>query len=80
MDILLILYARAKKHVTDQGGKITNEFKLVKGFTYDLPNSSGISSRSDLTFSSADMPPDKVSTLQSNEHINFEADGEVTTQ
>lgn len=24
----------AKKQVTDQGGKITHEFKLVKGFTY----------------------------------------------
>ena len=25
---------RAKKKVTDQGGKITHEFKLIKGFTY----------------------------------------------
>jgi hypothetical protein len=25
----------AKKQVTDQGGKIEHEFKLVKGFTYD---------------------------------------------
>jgi hypothetical protein len=24
----------AKKHVTDQGGKIVNEFTLIKGFTY----------------------------------------------
>ena len=24
----------AKKQVTDQGGKIEHEFKLVKGFTY----------------------------------------------
>jgi len=24
---------RAKKQVTDQGGKITTEFKLIKGFT-----------------------------------------------
>ncbi|KAK3721721.1 hypothetical protein LTR37_002886 [Vermiconidia calcicola] len=51
----------AKKQVTDQGGKITHEFKLIKGFT-------------------ADMPDDKVSTMQSNEHINVEADGKVTTQ
>jgi hypothetical protein len=28
----------AKKTVTDQGGKITKEFKLVKGFTYVLPS------------------------------------------
>ena len=26
--------SRAKKKVTDQGGKITHEFKLIKGFTY----------------------------------------------
>lgn len=51
----------AKKQVTDQGGKITHEFKLIKGFT-------------------ADMPDDKVSTMQSNDHINVEADGKVTTQ
>lgn len=25
----------AKKQVTEQGGKITTEFKLIKGFTYD---------------------------------------------
>lgn len=24
----------AKKQVTDQGGKITTEFKLIKGFTF----------------------------------------------
>lgn len=29
---------------------------------------------------SAEMPEDKVSTLQSNEHLNVEADGKVTTQ
>jgi len=28
----------AKKKVTDQGGKIVNEFKLVKGFTAELPD------------------------------------------
>ena len=27
----------AKKHVTDQGGKIVNEFTLIKGFTYVQP-------------------------------------------
>lgn len=27
-------YCSAKKQVTDQGGKITHEFKLIKGFTY----------------------------------------------
>jgi len=56
---------RAKKQVTDQGGKITNEFKLIKGFTwvhryrslYDTP----------LIFCSAEFPADKVHTLKSNE-------------
>jgi len=51
----------AKKQVTDQGGKIVNEFKLVKGFT-------------------AEFPADKVHTLQSNDHLNVEADSEVKTQ
>ncbi|KAI4844562.1 hypothetical protein E4T44_06121 [Aureobasidium sp. EXF-8845] len=27
----------AKKQVTDQGGKITTEFKLIKGFTAEFP-------------------------------------------
>ncbi|EMC96626.1 hypothetical protein BAUCODRAFT_34001 [Baudoinia panamericana UAMH 10762] len=51
----------AKKQVTDQGGKIVNEFKLIKGFT-------------------AEFPEDKVHTLSSNEHLNVENDGKVTTQ
>ncbi|CAK3809386.1 Hypothetical predicted protein [Lecanosticta acicola] len=51
----------AKKQVTEQGGKVTTEFKLIKGFT-------------------AEFPDDKVHSLSSNEHINVEADGKVTTQ
>ncbi|OCL05859.1 hypothetical protein AOQ84DRAFT_390585 [Glonium stellatum] len=31
---------KAKKEVTDQGGKIVNEFKLVKGFTAEFPEDS----------------------------------------
>ncbi|KAF2772166.1 hypothetical protein EJ03DRAFT_348971 [Teratosphaeria nubilosa] len=27
----------AKKQVTDQGGKVVNEFKLIKGFTAEFP-------------------------------------------
>ncbi|KAM3423722.1 hypothetical protein BST61_g1134 [Cercospora zeina] len=54
-------YDTAKKQVEEQGGKIVNEFKLVKGFT-------------------AEFPDDKVHTLASNEHINVEKDGLVTTQ
>ncbi|KAF2154369.1 hypothetical protein K461DRAFT_320507 [Myriangium duriaei CBS 260.36] len=52
---------KAKKQVTDQGGKIINEFKLIQGFT-------------------AEFPEDKVHTLESNNHIDVEADAEVTTQ
>ncbi|KAF2122350.1 hypothetical protein BDV96DRAFT_640395 [Lophiotrema nucula] len=51
----------AKKKVTDEGGKIINEFSLIKGFT-------------------AEFPADKVHTLESNEHVTVEADGEVKTQ
>ena len=29
-----MLLDRAKKNVTDQGGKVTHEFKLIKGFTF----------------------------------------------
>ncbi|CAK1360966.1 uncharacterized protein RHO25_005416 [Cercospora beticola] len=54
-------YDAAKKNVEDQGGKIVNEFKLIKGFT-------------------AEFPDDKVHSLSSNEHINVEKDGVVTTQ
>ncbi|EUC41807.1 hypothetical protein COCMIDRAFT_40056 [Bipolaris oryzae ATCC 44560] len=28
----------AKKKVTDQGGKIVNEFTLIKGFTAEIPD------------------------------------------
>ncbi|KAF2198107.1 hypothetical protein GQ43DRAFT_474844 [Delitschia confertaspora ATCC 74209] len=30
----------AKKAVTDKGGKITNEFTLIKGFTAEFPEDS----------------------------------------
>ncbi|PVH99737.1 hypothetical protein DM02DRAFT_672470 [Periconia macrospinosa] len=28
---------KAKSHVQEQGGKITNEFTLIKGFTAEFP-------------------------------------------
>jgi hypothetical protein len=34
-DTMKLTCHSAKKQVTDQGGKIEHEFKLVKGFTYD---------------------------------------------
>ncbi|THY35621.1 hypothetical protein D6D01_01178 [Aureobasidium pullulans] len=30
-------HGSAKKQVTEQGGKITTEFKLIKGFTAEFP-------------------------------------------
>ncbi|KAL9534307.1 hypothetical protein SMMN14_01905 [Sphaerulina musiva] len=54
-------YEEAKKQVEEQGGKIVNEYKLIKGFT-------------------AEFPDDKVHALASNEFLNVENDGKVTTQ
>ncbi|RGP76792.1 peptidase inhibitor i9 [Fusarium longipes] len=30
----------AKQHATDQGGKITHEYSLIKGFAVEFPNDS----------------------------------------
>ncbi|CAD0100106.1 unnamed protein product, partial [Aureobasidium mustum] len=70
----------AKKQVTDQGGKITTEFKLIKGFTYAFPPWTIVPHEQRLTPHSAEFPEDKVHTLSSNDHINVENDGEVRTQ
>ena len=75
---VLIKLRSAKKNVEDQGGKIVNEFKLVKGFTYvHQPRGYGGSADS---HASAEFPDDKVHSLSSNEHINVEKAGVVTTQ
>ncbi|KJY01634.1 peptidase inhibitor i9 like protein [Zymoseptoria brevis] len=52
---------QAKKQVQEQGGKIVEEFTLVKAFT-------------------AEFPADTVNTLQTNDHVTVEDDGEVKTQ
>jgi hypothetical protein len=79
-----LTHLSAKKQCTDQGGKIEHEFKLVKGFTYV-----SLQCRHYVLYSyceyglmnnSASFPEDKVHTLSSNEHINVENDGKVTTQ
>ncbi|KAI5358020.1 Putative peptidase S8 propeptide/proteinase inhibitor I9 [Septoria linicola] len=31
-------YDTAKKQVEDQGGKVVNEYKLIKGFTAEFPD------------------------------------------
>ncbi|KAK7707882.1 hypothetical protein SLS57_009141 [Botryosphaeria dothidea] len=59
---------KAKKSVADQGGKVTHEFKLIKGFTYDYPT----------LF--AEFPADTVHSLATNDHVTVEADQEVKTQ
>ncbi|KAK4504947.1 hypothetical protein PRZ48_002910 [Zasmidium cellare] len=69
----------AKKQVSDQGGKVVNEYKLVKGFTYVKGQEHTIQKQV-LTYSSAEFPDDKVHSLSSNEHVNVEADSKVTTQ
>ncbi|KAF2168119.1 hypothetical protein M409DRAFT_21566 [Zasmidium cellare ATCC 36951] len=68
---------QAKKQVSDQGGKVVNEYKLVKGFTYAY---APFVLKQILTLYSAEFPDDKVHSLQSNDHVNVEADSKVTTQ
>ncbi|KAF7190203.1 hypothetical protein HII31_08534 [Pseudocercospora fuligena] len=60
-DPILIHYHSAKKQVEEQGGKIADEYTLIKGFT-------------------AEFPDDKVHSLSTDDHINVENDGKVTTQ
>lgn len=55
-----------------------HEYKLVKGFTFVTQQSALNANR--LTFYSAEFPDDKVHSLQSNDHLNVEADSKVTTQ
>ncbi|MCJ1326598.1 hypothetical protein MMC10_003263 [Thelotrema lepadinum] len=52
---------KAKEAATSQGGKITHEYTLMKGF-------------------SVEYPAGTVTTLQSNDHVDVEADQEVKTQ
>ena len=70
---------RAKQTVQEQGGKVTHEFKLVKGFTYGPSKSLG-SQVPRSKIHSAEFPADILHTMQSNQHIEVEADKEVRTQ
>ncbi|KAH7562912.1 hypothetical protein BM1_02432 [Bipolaris maydis] len=73
----------AKKKVTDQGGKIINEFTLIKGFTYVHTSLSVLyepDKHADYPTTSAEIPDDVVSTLKSSEHVTVETDAEVRTQ
>ncbi|KAF4302607.1 Proteinase inhibitor propeptide [Botryosphaeria dothidea] len=85
---------KAKKSVADQGGKVTHEFKLIKGFTYDYPTlllqTASSSDRMgphptphtpiNSTLTPAEFPADTVHSLATNDHVTVEADQEVKTQ
>jgi hypothetical protein len=86
-------FEQAKKDVESKGGKITHEFKLIKGFTYVSPFSAlspgptthqphhpKFGSLDTNTTPSAELPDDLVSTFESNDKITVEKDSEVTTQ
>jgi len=79
-DPVRLTYRSAKKQCTEQGGKIEHEFKLVKGFTYVIYSNNTVLASANNGGNSASFPDDKVHTLSSNEHINVENDGKVTTQ
>ncbi|MCJ1249472.1 hypothetical protein MMC30_006696 [Trapelia coarctata] len=72
--------AKAKATAESQGGKIVEEFALIKGFTYISLN---LNSELNLILRilvSVEYPDDHVGVLESNDHINVEKDSEVTTQ
>ncbi|KAI9763717.1 MAG: hypothetical protein M1835_007744 [Candelina submexicana] len=71
---------KAKEAAKSAGGKITHESTLIKSFKSVLHIPAPSCSYHVLTSASVDVPDDKVSTLQTNEHVTVEADSEVHTQ
>ncbi|KAK3172861.1 hypothetical protein OEA41_006186 [Lepraria neglecta] len=66
---------KAKESARQQGGTIKHEFTLIKGFTYCsflymVPDIL-------LTQPSVEFPNDTVHTLQTDNHIHVEQDGEA---
>ncbi|KAI0469452.1 hypothetical protein F4859DRAFT_132091 [Xylaria cf. heliscus] len=62
--------AAAKQHAKDQGGKITHEYNLIKGFALTW-----------VSLDSVEFPEDRITTLESHEHVKgVERDQEVRTQ
>ncbi|KAL8899687.1 MAG: hypothetical protein Q9207_006072 [Kuettlingeria erythrocarpa] len=58
--------SKAKDTAKSQGGEIKHEFTLIKGFTSRI--------------ASVEFPANRTHTLETNEHIHVEQDGEVKTQ
>ena len=72
------LRSRAKQKVLDQGGRITQEFTLIKGFALVLAQQSlTLLSDADCAHR-VEFDDDVVLQLSSNESINVEEDKEVT--
>ncbi|RAK73563.1 uncharacterized protein BO72DRAFT_451563 [Aspergillus fijiensis CBS 313.89] len=59
---------KAKQQATEKGGTIKHEYSLIKGFTL-----------ADYC-ASVEYPEDSVLSLEANEHVHVEQDGEVRTQ
>jgi hypothetical protein len=79
---MLIIFHSAKQDVQKKGGVIKHEYSLIKGFTYAIHQSGPRPdpSRANHPINSAEFPEDHVGTLESDEHIHVEQDGEVKTQ
>ncbi|OQD80205.1 hypothetical protein PENANT_c038G00181 [Penicillium antarcticum] len=67
-----------KQHSIDQGGKISHEYSLIKGFAVSrFPKTQ----TADQIPFSVEFPDSVVNTLESHPHVeNVEADSEVKTQ
>lgn len=74
------MYFRAKATAESQGGKIVEEFALIKGFTYFFLNLNAERNRGLRISISVEYPDDHVGVLESNDQINVEKDSEVKTQ
>ena len=69
----------AKQHAIDQGGKITHEYSLIKGFAY-VPGqlNDNVHELTCIPNGSVTFDKDAVTTLESNEHVQaVELDKEV---
>ncbi|KAF3388473.1 hypothetical protein F1880_003978 [Penicillium rolfsii] len=61
----------AKEQAIGKGGTIKHEYSLIKGFVAVANSSSSFS---------VEFPDDHVDTLESDDHVHVEKDGEVKTQ
>ena len=70
---------RAKETAKSKGGSIRHEYTLIKGFTYTCSSLVYTITRM-LTRDRVEFPNDTVHTLETNEHIHVEQDGEAKAQ